>query len=218
MLTERFPELSHAWTAFTMNRCPERVGHMCQAHQLYPSPFKHVWKSCHIELCSSEADKMTRHHSLEQMTQSLVYKVGNPSILYCKQIIIWRLYFMDPAVIMGTSTCKLWLALAMSQKMTSKENTDAAAPFRILNERKAKYLKLCLIPSVQLGSGSQCGLFTFTKMMFCSMHLVSSDWYSLTHWEPGLQFLRPCSAAGRLDWSSRTIACRSTLSELLLAS
>lgn len=40
---------------------------------------------------------------------------------------------MDPAVIMGTSTCKLWLALAMSQKMTSKENTDAAAPFRILN-------------------------------------------------------------------------------------
>lgn len=61
----------------------------------YPSPLKHVQKSCHVELCSSEADKMTRHQSPEQMTHSFAYIVGNPSILYCKQIVIWRLYLRD---------------------------------------------------------------------------------------------------------------------------
>lgn len=60
---------------------------------------------------------------------------------------------------MGTSVCRLWPASVMIQKMTSRENGEAATPFCILSERKAKYLKLLLIRLAQLGSGSKYGLF-----------------------------------------------------------
>lgn len=70
-------------------------------------PFKHILKTCHIKLCSSDTYKTTRYHSLKQMTHRLACKVGNPSILYCKQIVTWRLYLRDPAVIVGTWICKL---------------------------------------------------------------------------------------------------------------
>lgn len=88
--------------------------------------------------------------------------------------------------------CKLWLASAMRQKMTFRENREAATPFCKVSERKVKYLKIVLIPLVQWGSGSQCGLFAFTKKMLRSLYPVPSDWGSLVHWKPGLQFLSPC--------------------------
>lgn len=111
MLTERFPELSPPQTASTISRwlvtCAEE-------YQLGLTTLHMHFKALTYVMCSFDADEMTKYRSLKQMTRSLAYKVGNPGMFYCKQIVTWRLYLRGPVIIMGISVYRLWLASAMS--------------------------------------------------------------------------------------------------------
>ena len=94
----------------------------------YSSPFKHTVKDLSCLIVLFDAYMTTRYPNLKQMTRNFAYEVGNSSVLYCKQIITWRLQLRDPAVIMETSISKLWLASALNQKLTYRGNGEAACP------------------------------------------------------------------------------------------
>lgn len=153
---QRLPALRPARTASASTQAPGRDGGVCTEHPLGPvTLFKAIFKTCPVSLCSPDAYRTTKRHSLKRMTRSLAYKTGNPGILYCKPAVTWR----DLAVVMGTSTCKWWWASATSQRMTRRASGQPACPPGLGPEGKGNCTKLLLILLLQLGSCSKWGPF-----------------------------------------------------------
>lgn len=93
---------------------PKKLAVCAEKCQLVPITLQAHFKDLSYVIVFTCAYMMTRYRSLKQMTHSLAYKFGNPSMLYCKQTVTWRLYLRGLAIIIRTSICKLWLASTMS--------------------------------------------------------------------------------------------------------